>query len=442
MLGSSTPPEAAARRDASASGGLVARRLFTRTLLQTYLGRIGLVAFGFGTSIVTARTLGVDGRGELAILTTVPGLAALALEFGQEATTSHLVARSNHKRPALHANGALYALLVFVPGLGVVLAGFTFLLELGSGTLPLAVAGAASISATVYFYGASGFLLGIGRVGVYNVARVMTTAIFFAAVIVLAIVGYESARGFFLAVVGGHILVAVFLAATLRRHFKRPRWSLAKEQVMTGIRVHVSNVSQVILYRADQLVLAAAAGAAPVGHYVVAVNVAEALWHLPVAAGAVSVPYLSAPGPPEEKQRALIHAARLSLWLTIIGAAPLAAAAPFAIPLIFGEGFAGSVAPLELLLPGIVAASVGSTAMASLLAARRFSRMIVVTVASVAVNVTLMGLLIPPLEAAGAAIASSVAYGVFGAGALAAAVGVWGVRWTACLRPPSVWRNR
>ena len=415
-----------------------AERTFTRALLQTYGARLCLAAFGFATSVITARALGASGRGELAILTAVPALVALAFEFGQEGTASHLAARSARARAALHVNILCYCGLVFFPGFALSLFAFTLLLDLGDSTPALAAAAAASVVSVVYFYGASGVLLGVARLGVYNVARVLSTAGFFVAVAFLAAAGQASATRLFVAAVAGHLAVALFLALNLRRFRAAPDVRLAREQVRTGFPLHLSNLGQVLLYRADQIVLFSVVGAASAGHYVVSVNVAEAMWALPIAAGALSVPYLSAPRAPEEKRRALVHALRLSLWLALIGGGVLAAGAPFAVPFVFGNEFEESVAPLQLLLPGIVAASVGATAMGSLVAARRFAAMIAIAGGALAVNVALMVALIPRLEAKGAAVASTVAYVVLGAGALAVATNVWQVSWGACLRPPLV----
>jgi O-antigen/teichoic acid export membrane protein len=410
-------------------------RTFTLGLLQVYAGRLGLAAFGFATSVITARTLGPGGRGELAILTAVPALLALALEFGQETTTSHLASRSAPDRARLHGNLALYAALSFVPAFILVALAFRFLLRIHGNTFLLAAAGAASVVATLYFYGASGMLLALGRLRIYNSARVLTTGGFFVAVVGLVAVDAGTPRRFFVAAVGSQLLVATILALSLRTLRGRPSRALAREQVRAGISVHASNLAQVMLYRADQLVLFAVVGAAAVGHYVVAVSVAEALWYLPTAAGALSVPYLSAPGPLAEKRRSLVHALRISLWMAVIGAGLVALAAPFALPLVFGPAFDHSIVPLEFLLPGITAASVAGTSIAALLAARRFRRMLVVTFAALGVNGVLMGLLIPGLDAAGAALASTGAYVLLGAAALRAATGVWEVPWQECLRP-------
>jgi O-antigen/teichoic acid export membrane protein len=84
--------------------------------------------------------------------------------------------------------------------------------------------------------------------------------------------------------------------------------------------------------------------------------------------------------------------------------------APFLVPLIYGPAFEGSVAPLLILLPGIVALSCGRIAMADLIRRNMLERAAAISVAVMLLNVALNLGLIPSFGAIGAATASLISY--------------------------------
>jgi O-antigen/teichoic acid export membrane protein len=87
-----------------------------------------------------------------------------------------------------------------------------------------------------------------------------------------------------------------------------------------------------------------------------------------------------------------------------------AAIAPIAVPLVYGAEFSGAVIPLLILLPGIIALSIGRIASADLMRRNHLGQMASVSIVAVVINISLNLLLIPHLGPAGAAVASLVSY--------------------------------
>lgn len=410
--------------------------VFRSAILKTFAGQIGFAAVAFVGSLLTARLLGPSGRGELAILILVPSLFVTALELGQEFTTSHLAARSMKTRGAVHANAALYCLLL-APLACVLVGGVLWPLDVTSGSILLAgIGGGLAVGAGIYIRVVSGLALGVGRVGLYNTVRLLLAASLPVGVVLLALSGIQRALPFFYAWCVGNLVVAALLAVIFSRLFSRPRPRLAIEQAKVGLPIHISNLGQFLLLRADQLILIVLATSAAVGSYSVAVNIVEVLWYLPGAAGVVSIPFLSGPRTAAEKTAALLHALRLSLWLTAGGAIVVALLGPPLVPLVFGDAFRPAIWPLELLLPGVVVAGLVRVCSAALIAKRHTAPLWKIMVAALGVNLVLNVTLIPPFEAAGAAVASSVAYGVLGVLLLRQTVKCWSLRTTDCVRLP------
>jgi O-antigen/teichoic acid export membrane protein len=418
------------------SSAAVAARTFRAGILQTFVGQVGFAAIAFVASVVAARLLEPAGRGELGILVLVPTLLLAVLELGQEFTGSHLAARTEVDSKLLHGNLLILAAVVAVPAFVICGVAFRLLLETNEGLLA-AGAGGAAVAAGVYLRGVSGIVLGSARVRLYNGARLALAASSLVAVLALWLAGAASPRSFYLGWCGGQIFVAVLLGLALRVGITRPNRQVAVEQWRVGLPVHIANTCQFLLLRVDLLFLAALAGSVAVGHYAVATNVVEAIWYLPAAAGLLSIPFLSGTRPESEKVDALLHALRLSFWFSVVGGLALAALAPFLVPLVFGADFAGAVKPLELLIPGVVAAGIARTCSAAFIARRQPGLFARIAGIALVLNIGLNAVLVPQLGVSGAAIAASVSYLLLSFLALRKMADLWDLSPVACLRPPN-----
>jgi O-antigen/teichoic acid export membrane protein len=176
-------------------------------------------------------------------------------------------------------------------------------------------------------------------------------------------------------------------------------------------------VLNLVSYRIELFILERYDGLADVGIYSIAMQAAEGLWLISAAvAQAVTAPVV------HETEATAVHlvarAAVRGLLLTAAVALAVGAAAPFAIPVIFGEEFDGAATPLLFLLPGAVAYAPVAILVVYLSVRRGRPRLsLAVSLAAMALTVVSSLLLIPPYGGAGAAAASTIGYA---AGALLA----------------------
>lgn len=412
------------------------QRSFKSTIVKTFAGQIGFALLGFVGALLSARLLGPVGRGHLTVLILIPSMLTVFLELGQEFTTSHLAAESRRGRRAMHGNAIAYSLLLLPVGLALSALGISLFTSVSGAILPLAIAGAVATAAGTYLRFLSGIAMGTGQVGFYSATRLLLAGSYPAALIALAVLHRQTSTSFFYAWCASNVLVAMMFLLRFSGTLTLPSKSMARTQVRVGIPIHISNVAQFLLLRADQLVLSVVSGAAAVGMYSVGVNLVEALWMLPAAAGLASIPFLSGDAPEEQKQRAMMSAIGISIWLTLIGAIFLGAIAPFLVPAVFGKGYSGAVLPLEILLPGIVAAALVRITTAALIAKKHTKPLVRYMLIALLLNLGLNAALIPPFEASGAALASTIAYAVLGVVLLREATRIWSVPTLGCLQPP------
>jgi O-antigen/teichoic acid export membrane protein len=403
------PPAQTDQADASvgATASASARRII--------VARAGSLAIVFLGSIVLARTLGPDDRGAQAFFVALTIMSAGILGLG--AATGGYILSSRHDVPPGHlaANAAWLAVSA-----GVIAAGATLALEALTGFLPAALA-AVPVWPLLVGLGVAGLVVNNHQLQLaFGTGRPAAGALLSFGPYTLAAVGYLAMpviRGglqFSMTVFALAPYVLAVGAALIRPRlsvvaFGRPRLSLARRSIREGLRTYPGELAGMLHSRADVLLLGILAPAATLGIYVVAYQSVEPILILASASGAT----ILALGHGRAAVEGGAVTARLIRETLIAGGllAILAAIlAPFLVPLVYGPAFADAVGPLLILLPGIVALSIGRIAMADLLRRNLLEQTAAISITVMVINVVLNLLLIPGLGAIGAATASLVSY--------------------------------
>lgn len=199
----------------------------------------------------------------------------------------------------------------------------------------------------------------------------------------------------------------------------RPPWSVLREQVRYGAQGQLANLAQLFNYRLDQYLVAAFVTRAGVGHYTVAVGLAESVWWISTAVAIVLLPRLTSMDSKKAGEFTPL-VCRNTLVVSVVATGALVLLSPFLIEGLFGAEFDAAVTPLILLMPGIVAASVTRVLGSYLFSQGKVVYNTYATLFALGLTLALDLALIPALEVEGAAIASSIAY----TGALAVTL-VW-----------------
>jgi O-antigen/teichoic acid export membrane protein len=153
-------------------------------------------------------------------------------------------------------------------------------------------------------------------------------------------------------------------------------------------------------------------GTGQTGQYSAAVLVADTIGLLPVAAGTILFPRLSALSGAADKLRLTVWVSITVGLLTTAGALLTALLAPTIIQVFFGEQFLPAVPAILWLLPGIVPLAINTIYM-NYFAADGMPRITIVSPAlALVVNVVANLVLIPRLGIVGASVSSSIAYGL------------------------------
>jgi len=366
-------------------------------------------ASGFAGGLIVARALGAEARGVVALVALTYRQAAVLASLGLDSAILHFGARDQHDL-RLRARRSLQVALG--QGLLAALGGWILLRTiLGNAVSPAAgavtIAALAAPAVLVLNYG-NAALRATGRLveaaALDALVGVSTLAVIVAGVVTdrlgLAVVGAAAGTAF------GAALTALMVHRLSPSAGRRDRSGWAAH-LRYGLAGHLGTIFQNLNYRLDFYLVALLLSTTDLGVYALAVAFAEALLLLPDALGVV-VMQRAAASP--SAGRATEVTLRLGVGAACGGGALLALTSRWAVPAVFGPGFATVADTIVALLPGVVAVAIWKT-LVNDLAGRGFPT-VKSTSAAAALGLTVVAdlILIPRFGIVGAAAASSVAY--------------------------------
>lgn len=381
--------------------------------LATYATNVAVAVASLGNVLIVARTLGAEGRGAVAFLTTIGVLVSSLATLGVEQANANLAGRHPELRRALASNSLLLALVLGALGAAAVAGLVALVPAAGAGSssgLRLLVLAMLPLLVLKLF---ADFLVraeyGHGWANTAWLLEASTNVLVNGALALAGTLTVGLAVGVWLA--GQALSAAVLVAFVALRGsgFGRPDAALLRGSVGFGLRAHAGRILTLGNYRLDQWLVGAFAGATELGHYSVAVAWSEALFFLPSAIVLAQRPDLVR-ATAEQAAAQVAAATRLAVLLTIPSAVVLVALAPFLCVGIFGEDFRGSIEDLRVLAWGGLGIVVLKLLGNVLTAQGRPLRASAGVAVAFALTVALDLLLIPRYGGHGAAIASTAAY--------------------------------
>jgi O-antigen/teichoic acid export membrane protein len=308
--------------------------------------------------LLSARFLGPEGRGQVAVITTWVGFFSVlaGLSLGQVALRRLSHDGSGSRLGEL--TGSLLFLAVALSTLGWLAAAFSGLVwpQLFRG-LPLSalILGFLALPFLVWEQYGSSLLAGLGRLVTYNRSQVVGRTFSVVAVLILALVSHTSVASILAAILVGEMIVAMggigVLAAGARARNQacRPTFNETRELLRGGFQLHLSAVGTFLVSSANILVLNHYQGPIQAGHLQLASQLAAALLVVPYAASMVVFATVTQKGPDlawPENRRLLRH---MMTIMAAIAAVAAVAAAPV-IHFVLGEAYLPSVQPFQWLM--------------------------------------------------------------------------------------------
>jgi O-antigen/teichoic acid export membrane protein len=276
---------------------------------------------------------------------------------------------------------------------------------------------------------ACSWLQGVGRTGAFNVSRATVHVVNAAGFGLLWVAGDGLVWHFACALLVGNAatwLLATALGPRVLHEHARPSLDFARRMFNYGFRVQVGNWSNAANVRLDQLLLSLLATPASLGVYVVAVTYANVVLTLPGSAALVMLPQIVSEHRNGTAPACMARWYRRTLWTSASGAAAIAIAGIYLLPLLFGPGFEPAVPLLVFLVPATVLLGMNQILSTAFRGIDRPAVGSTAETLGLVVTVVSLVLLLPRYGMYGAAIASLAAYSASHAYLLLKALAVFG----------------
>ncbi len=407
--------------------------------VQTLLINIVVLGINLLTGIITARFLGVAGRGEQEAMGVWPLFLAQAFALGLPSALVYNLRKDPEQAPKLFAATVLSGLLAGALAIGV---GVTFV------PLWLAQHNAGVISSAKILMLFAPFVLfdeifssalrARGNYTLYNVVRFLRPAATVVALLTLALLGRLTPFTACLCYLIPSLPIAASLLGQVWWTYKLS-WtrlgSATKSLISYGTRSFGIDLLGALSLQVDKVLVVGFLSAESTGLYVASLSLAKMLNVFQGAAIAVLFPQASGLSAREAVTLAG-RTARISTAVTVVSALVLGVLGPWALGLLYGPDFRDGANLMRLLIAVTVFEGTGSVLAQAFMATNRPGVITLLQAFGLLLNLPLLLILVPRLGLMGAGIsllATSLARLLFIVASFPIILKV---------PPPSLWPNR
>jgi len=392
---------------------------FIKDVGITFLTRIVCLIIGIAVSVIVARVLGPQGQGIYSLTILFPSMIITFTNLGIGRSTIYHIGKNTYALKDLVGAilGSSFVISIVSILIGLIIVLFfsnsifpgvpQIFLLLALLLIPLQLFSSQSLG---------GILLGIQKIREYNLIAIIQSLSMLALVSFFLIKLNSGIAGAIIASLLSSLLATISASLCIFRRSENvhPSFQYNKNIFSSlfnfGSKTYLNTVLSFLHLRVDQLMLNFFLNPLAVGFYVISVGIVEKLWLLSQAVSMVLYPKVASMKDEEQRKRFTPIVARNTLFITILGAFLLFLLSKWLILLLYSDKFLPSVAPLQILLIGVVAISVERVLVNDILARGKPMINTYITFVALVANITLNVIFIPKYGVIGAAWATNLTY--------------------------------
>ncbi len=331
---------------------------FLKDSAFTLVTRFVLILTAMGASVITARVLGPERKGELAVILLAP---TLLMNLGGLSITSANVFLIGNRKARLNEifwNSIFFSLVLGLLLVGIYLAAESWFRPFFRNADPtLLYLAVLTVPFSLFYLNGIFIPLGERKVRVFNVLKTIEPAAYLLGLGLLVWglgLGVPGGLGaYFIGVVFGIAGLLVYAAGKIPLGF-RLNFALIREGGLYGVKCHLESAVWFLIRRSAVLLVNRFMTSADVGFYVIAISMSEALWHLPQAVSTVLFPEICAKNDECNRKEISSRVCRNTLFILFFSAAALGLLTYLLVIVLYGPQFLPSVKAVWILLPGSV----------------------------------------------------------------------------------------
>lgn len=385
--------------------------------IVSFLGsNITVTLSNLAIGVILSRALGAAGYGLYSAIIVVPIIVIGFTQLGiRRSVIFHLGNKTTSEENII---SAVFILLLWTSGLSIVICGTVFFF---SDTLifdPLII-GIVLLTIPLLLSNvfAGGIFLGkeeIKRATIINAGPTLLTLAF---TVIFVLFLKLNVLGAFIAISAANfIMVFYFYWVNYHDYKYKITWKyhepIMKGMIKLGLVNAIAIFTMQLNYRLDILMLKKLSTLEEVGYYSLAMQIAEQLWHVPIAIEMIILSRSANSADDHLIHKNVASIFRISLILGLIGGIIIFFVAPSLVPLIFGQDFVHSVPMIQIVLPGIFIL-IGFRILNSRLTGMGKPQIAIYTFApALVINFVLNLFLIPRYGGIGASWSTNVSYAI------------------------------
>lgn len=379
--------------------------VFNTKLLILVLGLLGTVA--------VSRALGAEGRGLVAALLIYPQLLVSVFEGGMRQASIYYLGKNLADESHIIGSIVLYTLLSSVLGYFVAL---YLMSSLEGGQYPpfLLWIAAILLPISLCVSGLRGYFLGTQNISGFNKVAWVEKLFYIVSILSLYALGYLTVTSvLYVTTLAALFNLLIGIAYFVSSKPARPsfKWTLMVRMMKSGAVYAVAFFLITANYQIDILLLSWLAETSELGIYTLTVKLGELLWQLPAAVVVVLISK-GANTDAREMVQVICKTCRLTMLITLSSALCLWLGCYYLVVPVFGADFSAVSVMVTYLLPGIVLATLFKSLNSHYAGQGKPWHAVYIMGVAVTINVILNIYLIPRYGGNGAAIASSISYGI------------------------------
>lgn len=386
---------------------------FTKYSINTIANQFIILVISVLISIITARVLGPEGKGQLTLILLIPMLSITFGRMGIGHAVNYYASRTSSTK--LIVNSFVLSTLLSILLVALTLPVAYALKDVFFKTINEKLIVLISFFIPFYIFNNHfiSLLQGLYKINIRNLLLVSQPMLNLLLLILLITILKLGLNGAVIASIIA-LLFAVFLSGIfLLKEIKVKEisldFSLMRQLLTFGFKSHIGNILKDLSYRSDILIISYFLPAAFVGYYIIAVTIAEIIWKIPDAVGSVLLPYVAHMDNNSAKTFTPV-VSRVVLVPVTIACLLIFLFGKNIITLAFGQEFLPSSSVLVILLPGILSFALWKILANDLIAQGYPARYSLTSGIALVTMVVLDLLLIPKFGINGAAVASTVSY--------------------------------
>ena len=385
---------------------------FAKNVAATFISKILIIAMGLLASIIVARTLGPSGKGILAALGAMVGIALQFGNLGIHGANTYFTAKDKSKASSLVGNSFWLALII---GLILLSSTYLFLFQhpgaLGNIDFRLAMIALMVVPFALLTYFWQNILVGLNKIKPYNLILIIQQFLYLIGAIIILLV---FKKGIFPLVIFNTLTAVIisflfgFYLIKIKEFSLKLNKDLIQKSLAYGFKIYLSCFFAYLVLRSDLFILNYFRGSAETGIYSIAAGFVDGIFLLPAIIGLLLLPKaVENLGQSGELIAKTTRISFIIIGIICLGAIILGRSA---INLIFGSMFDKSFIPLLILIPGAFFFALETIIVQYFAAHNRLIPIIYYWIIATILNIGLNIVFIPVYGMIAAAVSSLFAY--------------------------------